>query len=144
MPRVTADTNIYVSALNFGGKPEHLLRLAEAGKIQLVISDDILTELARTLRGKKFAWPEPEIEKALWQISRIAERVQPTQTIDIITAKPSDNRILECAEAGNADCIVTGDTRHILPLGSFRGKPIVKVADFLRQFEGPSNQPQRS
>ena len=144
MLRVTADTNIYVSALNFGGKPERLLRLAEAGKIQLVTSDAILTELAKTLRGEKFAWPEPEIEKALRQISRIAERVQPTATLDIIKAKPSDNRILECAEAGNADYIVTGDTRHILPLGNFRGKPIVKVADFLRQLEGQANQPQRS
>lgn len=55
MLRVTVDTNIYVSALNFGGNPERLLRLAEAGKIQVVISDAILTELAKTLRGQKFA-----------------------------------------------------------------------------------------
>jgi len=138
--RVTADTNIYVSALHFGGKPERLLRLAEAGKIQLVISDHILMELEKTLRGEKFAWPEPELEKALRQLSRITERVSPTHTLDIITAKPSDNRILECAEAGHADYIVTGDTRHILPLGSFAGKPIMKVADFLQQLEGQTGQ----
>ena len=140
MLRVTADTNIYVSALNFGGKPERLLRLAEAGKIQLVISDHILTEIANTLRGEKFAWPEPEIEKAIRQLSRIAELVEPTEILDVIKAKTSDNRILECAAAAKADYIVTGDTRHILPLGSFRGKPITKVADFLRQLEaaGPS------
>jgi uncharacterized protein len=138
--RVTADTNIYISALNFGGKPERLLRLAEAGRIQLIISDHILKEVEKTLRGEKFAWPEPEIQKALRQLSRISERVQPTQTLDIIMAKPSDNRILECAEAGNADYIVTGDKRHILPLRSFRGMPILTVADFLRQVQGEASR----
>ncbi len=104
MLRVTVDTNIYVSALHFGGKPERLLRLAEAGEIQLMISDAILTEIAKTLRGEKFTWPEPEIEKALRQISRLSENVQQhKETLDIIKAKPSDNRILECAKAENAD-----------------------------------------
>ncbi|MBV8476507.1 MAG: PIN domain-containing protein [Acidobacteriaceae bacterium] len=52
MLRVVADTNIYISALNFGGTPERLLRLAEAGSIQLVISNDIGEEVAKTLRGE--------------------------------------------------------------------------------------------
>lgn len=140
MLRVTADTNIYISALNFGGMPERLLRLAEAGAIQLVTSDEIMAEVAKVLRGDKFAWPEPEIDNALRQLSRIAERVQPTQTLDIITADPPGNRILECPEAGKADYIVTGDTHHILPLGSHRGIPIVKVADFLRNLQGEASK----
>jgi uncharacterized protein len=47
--RVTADTNVYISALNFGGMPERLLRLAKAGAIQLVISDAILAEVGKVL-----------------------------------------------------------------------------------------------
>ncbi len=135
MLRVTADTNIYISALNFGGVPERFLRLAKSGSIQLVTSDAILTEVAKTLRGDKFAWPETEIERALQQLSRIAERVKPEHAVDVIKVDPSDNRILECAEAGQADYIVTGDKRHILPLGSYAGIPIVTVADFLRQLQ---------
>jgi len=130
--RVTADTNVYVSALNFGGMPERFLRLAESGSIQLVTSDVILAEVAKTLSGDKFAWPKPEIERALRQLSRIADCVKPVHSVDIIKVDPSDNRILECAEAGNADYIVTGDKRHILPLGSYAGIPIVKLAEFLR------------
>lgn len=140
MPRVVADTNIYISALNFGGPPERLLRLAEAGGIQLVISNDIIEEVAKTLRGEKFAWPEPEIEKAMRQLSRITERVQPTHRLNIITADPDDNRILECADAGAVDYIISGDTRHVLPLGQHGGIPIMKVADFLRQLGGEASQ----
>jgi hypothetical protein len=36
---VTVDTNIYVSALNFGGNPLRLLNLAEAGGIRLNVAD---------------------------------------------------------------------------------------------------------
>ena len=36
------------------------------------MSDDIIAEVAKVLRGDKFAWPEPEIEKALRQLSRFS------------------------------------------------------------------------
>jgi predicted nucleic acid-binding protein len=62
-------------------------------------------------------------------------RVTPTQTLDIIQVDPPDNRILECAAAAKSDYIVTGDKRHILPLGTYAGIPIVKVADFLGQLQ---------
>jgi len=39
---------------------------------------------------------------------------------------------LECAAAAKSDYIVTGDTRHILPLGQFAGMPIMKPAAFLK------------
>jgi len=35
--KVTADTNIYVAALNFGGKPQDLLELDRAHQIELAI-----------------------------------------------------------------------------------------------------------
>lgn len=139
MLRVTADTNIYISALNFGGMPERFLRLAEAGAIQLVTSDSILAEVEKVLRGGKFAWPEEEIAKALRQLSRFTERVQPTHTLDIITADPPDNRILECADAGRADYIVSGDD-HLLQLKQHGNAPIVKVAAFLKQLRGEASR----
>ena len=47
--KVTADTNIYLWALNFGGKPQQLLELARAGKIEIAISNAIITEISRIL-----------------------------------------------------------------------------------------------
>jgi hypothetical protein len=43
----------------------------------------------------------------------------------------SRDRVLECAVAANAAYIVSGDRRHLLPLGAFRGIAIVSAADFL-------------
>ncbi|MCC5655576.1 hypothetical protein LC608_00925 [Nostoc sp. XA010] len=39
--------------------------------------------------------------------------------------------VLECAIVGNATHIVTGDKRHLLPLGSYQGIAIVNARDFL-------------
>jgi uncharacterized protein len=139
----TADTNIYISGYRFGALPERFLDQAAAGEFQLHISEAILQETLRVLR-EKFQWSADALHEAEEDIRSYTHSVTPTETIDAIQADASDNRILECAAAANSDYIVTGDTRHILPLGSFRGKPIVKVADFLRQLEGQANQPQRS
>jgi predicted nucleic acid-binding protein len=40
---------------------------------------------------------------------------------------------LECALAGEADFIVSGDKQHLLALRQFQGIPIVSPADFLRR-----------
>jgi hypothetical protein len=46
---------------------------------------------------------------------------------------PDDEMILECGLAAEADFIVSGDKKHLLPLGEFQGIQIVSPADFLRR-----------
>ena len=52
MKRVVADTNVLVSALQFGGKPKLLLDLATDGQIDLAISEAIIAETLRVLKDK--------------------------------------------------------------------------------------------
>ena len=47
MLRVTADTNVIISGLNFSGNPRHVLEMAEDGAIHLAVSDAILDEVER-------------------------------------------------------------------------------------------------
>ena len=118
--------------LQFGGTPQQFIAQAAEGDFRLDISDAILQETLRVLR-QKFRWPEDDLQSAEATLTAFTRRVTPTQTLEVIQSDPSDNRILECAEAAKSDYIVTGDVRHILPLGSHAGIPKVKVADFLRQ-----------
>ena len=127
--RVVADTNILVSALQFGGKPKQLLDFAASSHIELVLSEAILAEALRVFRDKFDRSPEwlTEADRQLRVISRLVET---TERLHVIEADPSDDRILECAAAGRADVIVSGDV-HLLRLGDFRGVPIQRVAAFL-------------
>jgi putative PIN family toxin of toxin-antitoxin system len=130
MVGVTADSNIYISALNFGGAPDKVLDLARAGEIELHISDDILGEVLRVLRDK-FRWSEEAVALAKDRLADFTKTIQPGQAVQLVEADPTDNRILECALAGKSDYIVTGDN-HLLTLGQFGNAQIVKPADFLR------------
>jgi len=126
---VTADTNIYISALNFGGPPDKVLDLARAGEIKLSISDDIMNEILRVLR-EKFRWTDEAVKLAKERIGDFTVRVEPTQKVDAIKEDPTDDRILECAMASGSEYLVTGD-RHLLKLGQYAGTKIVGPADFL-------------
>ncbi len=55
MTSVTLDTNIYVSALEFGGIGARLIGMARAGMIRIDVSDLILDELISVLRDD-FHW----------------------------------------------------------------------------------------
>jgi putative PIN family toxin of toxin-antitoxin system len=137
--RVTADSNIYISALNFGGLPDQILDLARSGVIQVAMSQAIVEEVSRVLRDK-FGWKEDAIALAQTQISGFTERVEPSMRVDAVKEDPTDNRILECAAAANSDYLVTGD-RHLLKLGRFGSARIVRPAEFLEIFgemKGPS------
>lgn len=84
MLRVTADSNIYVSALSTArGNPYQFLRLARAGKIRLAVSDAILDEVADVL-ARKFGWPQEHIDEARGQIERFAEKVRPAVFLAVV------------------------------------------------------------
>jgi putative PIN family toxin of toxin-antitoxin system len=129
VPSVTADSNIWVSAFGFGGNPRRLIEMADAGEIQIDISEFIVAEVLRTLRDK-FEWSAERLQEAADQMTVIARKVAPSRTVDVLKEDPADNRILECAAHAKSDYLVTGDT-GLLRLGSFEDIPIVKVADFL-------------
>ena len=63
MPSVTADSNIWVSAFGYGGKPRRLIEMADAGEIRVDISEFIIDEVLRTLRDK-FEWSAERLQEA--------------------------------------------------------------------------------
>lgn len=107
MVRAVIDTNVYVSALVFGGKPAAVLQLAESGAFQLVVSATIEDELVQTLT-RKFGWPGARAEQAsqeLWCEAYWALQPQEIQG----SRDPDDNLILRCALESHARFIITGD-----------------------------------
>jgi uncharacterized protein len=112
--RVTADSNIYISTLHFGGPPDEFLELARTGIIELTISDDILAEVTRVLCDK-FGWSEEALSMVQARIADFTVRVAPAQKLDVVREDPTDNCILECAVEGKSGYLVTRD-KHLLKL----------------------------
>ena len=127
--RAVADTNVYISALNFGGAPEDVLGLGREGAVQLFISPSILREVEGVLL-RKFHWSARNAREAIAAIQEFAQIVRPKAAVRVITEDESDNRILECALEARADVVITGD-RHIRQLRTFQGISIVSPREFL-------------
>lgn len=139
MNRVTADSNVYISALNFGGTPLELLNAARAGIFRLAISEAIIHEVEGVL-SEKFRWPNEQISEAVAGLRTFAELVNPTQTLHVVLEDPDDDRVIECAVASGSDFIVSGD-KHLLSLAQYQGIRIVKVAEFLTLIPKPPMSP---
>ena len=129
MVSVTADSNIWISAFNFAGKPRRLIEMADAGEIDLAVSEAIIAEVLHVLRDN-FHWSDEGLAEAQYQMNTTARKVVPAETVDVIREDPADNRILECAAAARSDYIVSGDN-DLLRVKSFRDMPIVKVSNSL-------------
>ena len=106
--RVVFDTNVLVSALVFpGGRGEAALRRIIEQADQLVLSRPIVDELLDVL-ARKFARDAEELAHVAVFVTELAVVVAPKRRLRVVKDDP-DNRILECAVAGRAEVIVTGD-----------------------------------
>jgi len=130
--RVVLDTNVYISAILFGGTPEKIRKLSKERKIELLISEAIIAEVAEVLR-KKFNWESWQISQIINDIRKTATLVIPHQTLSVVKKDEDDNRILECGVEGKAQYIISGDKRHLLSLKQYQGIKILSPANFLKE-----------
>lgn len=131
--RVVLDTNVVVSALVWGGTPDRLIQAAIDGEIDLATSPALLSELravlARPHLAGRLAQNQSTVEQAIDLYERLALQVSPLATPRVVAADADDDHVLACALAADADLIVSGDKRHLLPLGSYQHIPIVSAAE---------------
>jgi putative PIN family toxin of toxin-antitoxin system len=128
------DTNTIVSALLLpDSKPRQALdRAQDRGKI--LISMPALLELNEVIARKKFDKyvSEEKRKEFLAALVKQAEFLEVNEKItDCRDAK--DNKFLELAVCGQADCIISGDG-DLLVLHPFRGILILQPGAFLRQY----------
>lgn len=126
---VVLDTNVWISALEFGGVPDKALVRA-LGEDQLAISAYIESEILRVLQSKFGRDPERS-QVRLDELLTRAIVVKVTGEVRGICRDPKDDAILETAWKAGADYLVAGD-KDLLALKEFRGIAIVTPAEYLR------------
>ena len=127
--RVVFDSNIYISALAISGSTAEkaIIRILE-GTDTLLISKPILDEVLSTL-ARRFSRDPEALSQVAVTLTDMAELVKPQNTIRVLKDDP-DNRILECANAGRADLVVTGD-KEMLRLKQYRSTRVVSLREYL-------------
>lgn len=127
--KVVFDTNIFISALVIpsGSAEKALLKVIE-GPDELILSHDIIDEVL-TILSSKFSRDREALSRVAVNLAEIGRIIKPWKRVSIFQDEP-DNRILECAIAGKADAIITGD-KAMLKLESCEGIKFITLKDYL-------------
>lgn len=133
--RVVLDTNVIISGLTYRGNEHRVLALAKDGQFELALSPYILEEVERVL-ARKFQRAAQGTSRDIADLLQYATIIDPPALSDAVPGGHADNRILDCGAAAGADFLVTGDKRHLLPLGEHRGTRILNALEFLQALEG--------
>ncbi len=133
---IVLDSNLLVSAIiNPEGVCTLAIDIAESN-FDIIRSKETTLELVDVLRREKFdQFATPE-DRAL----RIKEYIEATRLIDVNVSideclDPKDNKFLELAVAGNAVIIVSGDKKHLVSMNPFREIQIIRVRDFIENYQ---------
>jgi putative PIN family toxin of toxin-antitoxin system len=131
--RLVFDTNVVVSACFWRGAPFECLERWASGECVALVSPPLLVEYEETRNELRSDYPDRPMVDWVKALEGSAELIFPVERVTGATRDPFDEMVLECALAGEADCIVTGDKKHLLVLGTFRGIPLLSPAEFLRR-----------
>jgi putative PIN family toxin of toxin-antitoxin system len=129
--RLVLDSNIWISAFQFGGKAALIVDMALAGELEIAISQPIVDETGRILRNK-FGWDGEQLNYAIEQMLSCTRMIAPTQRLDVVPDDKKDNIIIECAVAAGSGFIVTGD-KDLLRMKEYQGIPIIQLREFLQR-----------
>jgi uncharacterized protein len=132
--RVVIDTNVWLSALLWGGQPNFILQLVENKQIQAISSEEILNELTDIFQKSKLQKRLNQLNFSAEAVTLIAKRLMTFVAIEAIIIPelrdPKDQMILSTAITGNAEVVISGD-KDLLVLHPFANISILSPQDFL-------------
>ena len=132
MLRVVVDTNVYISAIFWGGKPRHVIDLGRDGEIQIFTSEDIEQEILDKLMTK-FGMNSDDAGRVMADFSTFTKLIRVSRRIHVVKDDPDDDKFIECAVECNAEFIISGD-KHLLNMRKYEGIDIMNVATFLKSW----------
>ena len=124
--RIVLDTNVLVSGLlNPHGAPGRIVDLLAFGDLVVLYDDRIIAEYGQVLARPRFGFGGADVSALLGFIEWSGEAVV-ARPLDVVLPDPDDLPFLEVAVGGDANALVSGNTRHFKPT---RGKHRVEVYD---------------
>lgn len=135
---IVPDTNVIISAqINSLGNEAQILTAWGKGEIDFALTWQMLDEYKRALSYEKvqkyLGWSSETIAGTVQDLALGAGKLFPGTTQVDVSQDPHDNMLFACAIEAQADYIVSGDKKHVLSVGSFRGTLTISPHEFVEQ-----------
>jgi putative PIN family toxin of toxin-antitoxin system len=113
--RVVLDTNVLISAaLKPGGLEAAVVQSVIAGRLEAWVTPEVWAEYEEVLARPKFAFLREASRRMLDDLGARAQRTV-AGAAATLALDEDDNRFIECAQAAQAEYLVTGNLRHYPP-----------------------------
>jgi putative PIN family toxin of toxin-antitoxin system len=131
--RLVVDTNVLISGAFFPGPSSRILDACLHGRCQLVLSPPIFDEYVRV--GEEFTKKRPNVDFArlLELLVGTSELVQARELPQPVCDDPDDDKFIECALAGGAKIITSGD-KHLLSVSGYSGITVMRPRNFVDRY----------
>lgn len=127
--RIVIDSNVWISALVFGGKPRQIFERVVTDGWTIVVSEEIFTEVRRVITIK-FGDFLDDFEDFRAILQPYTDKVRLGEIKVVACRDEDDNRVIETALIGNTHYIITGD-KDLLVLSKYNSIAILKPSDFI-------------
>ncbi|MGB4420748.1 MAG: putative toxin-antitoxin system toxin component, PIN family [Candidatus Saccharimonadales bacterium] len=130
--KIVIDSNVWISALVYGGKPREIFEKVVANGWVIVVSEEIFTEIRRVLNTKfkdfieDFEVFQSILRPYLIEVKLGSVKVSKCRDVD-------DNVVIETALIGDVVCIISVD-KDLLDLKNYENVLIASPSDFLEKF----------
>jgi putative PIN family toxin of toxin-antitoxin system len=131
--KVILDTNVFVSGVFFAGPPYRILEAWRDGKLQRVVSQEILEEYQRVGETLAEQLPGINLQPIIDLVTTNAE-IFPNQVLPgPVCEDPDDEKFIACAFASRCKVIGSGD-RHLLKVSGFGGIKVMRPRQFIDEY----------
>ena len=123
--RIVLDTNVFVSGVFFGGHPGSILEAWRDGRVNVVVSPEIIEEYVRVGQRLSSRFPGVDLTPALDLLGTSATLVEVSPLAEPVCRDPDDDKFLACAIAAKVGYLVSGD-RDLLAASPYRTVVVVR------------------
>lgn len=133
--KIVIDSNVFVSAIVFGGTPRKVLELVAEDEVMVIMAEEILTEIRRIITTK---FPDflVDLEKVEKLLELDAKWVRLGARTIHVSRDTDDDKFIEAAITGNAVYIISGD-KDLLSLRAYDAIRILNPSNFLETIKNP-------
>lgn len=128
--KVVLDTNVFVSGIFFSGPPAQILEAWKSGRVQVVVSAEIIEEYRQVGERLAVAYPSISIAPFLLLVALYGEVVLAPELPVQLCDDPTDDKFFACALAAGCSIIISGD-KHLRRASGFRGVNVHRPRAFL-------------
>lgn len=131
--RIVVDTNVLISAVFFKGKPDVILEAWRTGKLEMILSHEILEEYSKVLKRLSERYPSIDTSGILSMFTTCCRMIVPEAIGKQICEDPDDDKFIAAAIGGEAETIISGD-KHLLEVKGYSGIEVLRPAEFINQY----------